>query len=43
MFESMLRPGHPNFESRKQAMLATIEQLRALEARTVQKSASAKS
>lgn len=42
MFESTLRPGHPSFESRKQAMLGTIERLRALEARTVQKSSSAK-
>ncbi|NBO96155.1 MAG: acyl-CoA carboxylase subunit beta, partial [Betaproteobacteria bacterium] len=42
MFVSSLRPGHPNFESRKQAMLEAIDQLRTLEARTVQKSASAK-
>jgi geranyl-CoA carboxylase beta subunit len=42
MFESLLHPGCPSFEARKQAMQTTVDQLRALEARTVQKSASAK-
>jgi len=42
IFESQLQAGSPSFEARKAAMLATLEQLRLLEARTVQKSASAK-
>ena len=42
MFESLLHPGSPSFEARKKAMLAKVHQLRALEARTIQKSASAK-
>nr|NDG60926.1 acyl-CoA carboxylase subunit beta [Betaproteobacteria bacterium] len=42
MFEPQIQPGSPVFEARKQAMLEQLGRLRALEARTVQQSAAAK-